>query len=167
MTTGALLRATLFDKLERLPSLPGDRCKRLFPYAPRPRRRDDAHAQHTLGGAQEVHPAGNRPPTIACFFEELEALEPFLLGKRRHIGVEPAPGDLESEQRQPVFEPVERNEVSVPGHRLRAAEVPLGAEQAERIETRNNDLTFRPDHAIHFAQQLMRLVSEFKGMRKD
>src|SRR6266446_9898058 len=137
MTTGALVRTILFDKLERLPGLPSDRCKRFFPYAARPRRCDDAHAQHTLGGAQEIHSAGDRPPAIACFLEELEALKPFVLGERRHIGVEPAPGDLESEERQPVLEAVERDEVSVPGHGLRAAEVPLRTEQAEWIETRD------------------------------
>src|SRR5437867_12946339 len=125
MTTGALVRATLFDKLERLPGLPSDGCKRFFPYAPRPRRRDDAHAQHTLGGAQEIHSPGNRPPAIACLLEELEALKPFVLVEWGHIGVEPAPGDFESEQRQPVLEAVERDEVSCPGHRLCAAEVPL------------------------------------------
>src|SRR6185295_18757464 len=74
--------------------------------------------------------------------------------------------DLESQQCKPVLYPIQRYEVAGPGHRLLAAEITLGAEQAERIESADDQLALGTDDAIHFAEQLMRLVGEFQRVRK-
>src|SRR2546425_1052021 len=166
MTTGALLLLGSFDKLERLLRVPGDRRKRLLAHAPRPRGRDYAHPQYALGRAEEVHTARDGPPAVSRLLEEFAALEPFVLRERRHIRVEPSSRHLEAQQCEPILEPIKRNEVAVPGHALLAAEIALRAEQAEWIEPRDEDLTLWPDHAIDFAQQLMRLVGEFERVRK-
>ena len=97
----------------------------------------------------------------------MEALNPFFLRKGRGIAIETAAGDLEAEQRQPVLEPVERDEVAGPRHRLLAAEVALDAEQAEGIEAGDDELAFGANDAMNLAQQLMRLVGEFQHVRQD
>src|SRR5215468_5793659 len=86
--------------------------ERFLAHAPRPRGSDHTHAQNALGGAQEVDAARDRPPPIAGFLEELEALQPSVLPERRDVALEPTPSHFEAEQRESILEAVERNEVS-------------------------------------------------------
>src|SRR5450631_330161 len=119
MITGALMRANSFRGLDdELARLARHRRQRLLSHPPRPGRRDHPHAQHTLGRTQEIDAAGNGPPAVARFFEEVESLEPLFLLERRHVAIEPAARDLEAEQREPVLQAIERNEIAVPGHGL-------------------------------------------------
>src|ERR1700719_431351 len=130
------MRDSSFGRLgDELPRLPRRRRQCLFPYPSRPGWRNHAHAQHAFGRPQEIHSAGNGPPAIARFFKEAESLEPLLLFERRHIAIEPAASDLESQQRKPVLEAIKGDEIAIPRHGLLAAEITLGAKQAERIET--------------------------------
>src|SRR6266404_4972323 len=109
-------------------------CEGLLAYPPRPGGRDHAHAKDTLGRAQEIHAAGDRPPAVTGLLEKVKALQPFLLCEGWDVAVQPSTGNFEAEQRQPILEPVERDEIARPGHRLLAAEIALCTEQAERIE---------------------------------
>src|SRR5438105_3279523 len=125
-------------------------CEGLLAHAPRPGRRDHAHAKDALGRAQEIHPAGDRPPAVTGLLEKVEALQPFLLGEGRDVAIQAPTGDLEAEQREPILEPVERDEIAGPGHRLRAAEIPFGPQQAERIEAGDDRATL-PVHPVQGA----------------
>src|ERR1700674_3297637 len=156
------MRRRSLGHVRALAYLPRSGCQRLLAHAARPCRCDHAHTQYALGGAKEVHATRDRPPAIAGLFSEVEALEPRFLRERRRVAVEPAAGDLEAEQREPILEPVERDEVAGPGHSLFAAEVTLDAEQAEGIEAGDDELALGPYDAVNFAQQLMRLVGEFQ-----
>src|SRR5689334_7511143 len=98
-------------------------CERLAPLAALPRGCKQPHAEHLLRRAQEVDAAGDRPPAIAGLLEERETVQPFLLRERRHVAVEAAADDVEAEQRQPVLQPIERDEVAVPRRGRAAAEV--------------------------------------------
>jgi hypothetical protein len=132
-----------------------------------PRRCQQTHAQHPLGRAQEIDSTRDRPPAIPGGLEKTEAAQPFLAGEWRRIGIEAAADDFEAQQRQPVFQPVERDEIAVPRRRLRAAEIPLGAVQRKRIETGDHDLALGPDDAIGLAQHQVRVVGEFQRVRQD
>src|ERR1700694_2215012 len=162
MITGALMRSSFSRLGDELPRLPRRRRQCLFPHPSRPGWRDHAHAEHALGRSQEIDSAGNGPPAIARLFKEAESLEPLLLFERRHIAIEPAAGDLESQQRKPVLEAIKRDEIAILRHSLLAAEITLGAEQAEGIETGDQELSFGPHHPIDLAQQLVRLVGELE-----
>src|SRR6266581_769151 len=123
------MRGSSFRRLgDALPRLPRRRRQCLFSHPSCPGWRNHAHAQHALGRPQEIDSAGNGPPAIARFFKEAESLEPLLLFERWHIAIEPAAGDLESKQRKPVLEAIERDEIAIPRHRLLATEIPLGTE---------------------------------------
>src|ERR1700682_5054608 len=143
MITGALMRSSFSRLGDELPRLPRRRRQCLFPHPSRPGWRDHAHAEHALGRSQEIDSAGNGPPAIARFFKEAESLEPLLLFERRHIAIKTDAGDLESKQRKPVLEAIERDEIGVPGDRLLAAEIPLGPEQAEGLESGHAPRSFR------------------------
>src|SRR5450755_3210956 len=119
MTTGAVIRErSSIDDFGALARLLRDRGQRFLAHAARPLRRDDAHAEQPLGGAQEIDAARDRPPAVAGLFEELEALEPLFLRMRRHVGVESPADHFEPEQRQPVLKSVQGYEVAIPGHGL-------------------------------------------------
>src|SRR6516165_8156164 len=148
---GAVMRRSLAH-VGALAHLSRSRSERLLAHAPRPCRRNHAHPENALHGAQEVNAAGDRPPAVARLLEEVASLQPALLMERRDIAVKPAAGDLEAEQREPVLQPVERDEIAGPGHRLLAAEIALDAEQAVGIEARDDELPFRPDHAMNLTQ---------------
>ena len=90
------------DALARLRAAGAQRL--LAPFAALPAGREHAHAEHSLGRAQEVDAAGDRPPAIAGRLEEAEAVQPLLAGERRRVGVEAAADDVEAEQRQPVLQ---------------------------------------------------------------
>src|SRR5690348_13271311 len=93
-------------------------CERLLaPLAALPCRCQQAHAEHLLRGAQVVNAAGDRPPAIAGFLEERKSAQPLVLRERRDVAIEAAADDVEAEERQPVLEPVKRNEVAVPRRR--------------------------------------------------
>src|SRR5438105_15522620 len=134
-----------------LTHLPRGGRQRLLAHAARPCRCDHAHPQNALGGAKEVHAPRDRPPAIAGLLEEVEALNPFFLRKGRGVAIKSAAGDLEAEQRQPVLEPVERDEVAGPRHRLLAAEVALDSEQAEWIEAGDDELALGANDAMNLA----------------
>src|SRR6185437_16003119 len=99
---------------------------------------------------------------IASALEEAEAREPFLLRERRHVAVEPAADYLEAEQRQPVLQPVERDEVAVPRRRRTPAEVASRAEERERIEPGDDDLAVGAQHAPGLAKHQVRIGSELE-----
>src|SRR5438552_11344117 len=109
------MRRRSLAHVRALAHLPRCGCQRLLAHPARPCRRDHAHPQNALGGAKEVHATGDRPPAISALFEEVEALQPLFLPKGWHVAVETPAGDLEAEQREPVLEPVERDEVAGPG----------------------------------------------------
>src|SRR3990170_1923936 len=85
-----------------------------------PRRRDQAHARHALDGADDVHPAGHRPPARARLFHEGEAIEPEARPERRRIAAEGTAVQLEAEHAQPVAQPEQADEASVPGRAFMA-----------------------------------------------
>src|ERR1039457_6446692 len=167
MITGALMREGSLGGLgDELPRLAGDRRQGLLSHAARPCWRDHPHAQHALGRPQEIDPSGYGPPAIAGFFKESESLEPLFLLEWRRIAIEPASRDLESEQGEPILQPIKRDEVAVPRHCLLATEIALGAEQAEGIESGDQQMPLSPHHPINLAQQLVRLVVEFERVRQ-
>src|SRR5512140_767866 len=88
-----------------------------------PGRRDDAHADHLLGGPQEVHATRDGPPAVACLLEKSATTQPFFLCERRRIAIETATGHLESEQREPILEAIQRDEAAIPWRSLLASEV--------------------------------------------
>src|SRR5690242_12774967 len=106
------------------PSLPTSLCRQALaragrgrerfraPLASLPCRREQAHAEHLLRRAQVIDAAGDRPPAVAGSLEKREAPQPFLLRERRHVAIEAAADDVEAEQRKPVLQSIERNEIT-------------------------------------------------------
>src|SRR6266540_1657058 len=161
------MRRRSLAHVRALAYLPRRGCQRLLAHSARLCRRDHAHPQNALGGAKEIHTTRDRPPAISALFKEVEALQPLFLRKGWHVAVETAAGDLEAEQREPVLEPIERDEVAGPGHRLLTTEVTLDAEQAEGVEAGDDELALGADNPVDLAQELMRLVGEFQHVRQD
>src|SRR5713101_5100326 len=71
---------------------------------------DQPHAHVALDRANDVDPAADRPPAVACLLHEAEALEPTPLGERRGVATEATAGQLEAEQREPILEPQQTDE---------------------------------------------------------
>ncbi len=166
----ALVRFVRRRLVHRRQALAGARRRRkrfLAALAALPGRLEEAHAEHLLRRAQEIDAAGDRPPAVAGLLEEREPAQPLLLRERWHVAVEAAADDIEAEQRQPVLQAIERDEVAVPGRRRAAAEIPTHAEQRERIEARDDDLALGADHAPRLAQHQVRIAREFERVRHD
>src|SRR5215472_11114995 len=103
----AVIWRSSFSNVGAFADLPRGGSQRFLAHPPRPRRRDHAHAQNALGGAQEIDAARDRPPAVAGLLEETETLQPALLPEGRRIAIKPSARDLESQQRQPVLEPIQ------------------------------------------------------------
>src|SRR6266508_2651861 len=112
MTTGAVMRRRSLEHVGAFPRLTRLRRQRLLTHAPRPGRCDHAHAEHALGRAEEIDAPCDRPPAVAGLLEERKTLQPLLLPERRSGAVELAAAAPEAEQRQPVLEPKEGDEVA-------------------------------------------------------
>src|SRR5690349_22961519 len=109
-----------------------------------PLGRDDAHALHTLYGVQEVDAARERPPAIAERLERRHPMNPRLLRDRRNVTAHPPARNLESEQRHPVLEARQIDELTAPRIRIGVAFEHLPrAPHAPWIEAGNDDMSFR------------------------
>src|SRR6266540_4685470 len=133
-----------------------------------PFRHDQPHAHFALDRANDIDAAADRPPAVARFFHEAEALEPPALGERRGIAAEATAGQLEAEQREPILEPQQTDEPAAPGNLP-----PLPAERARRtpqrqgIESGNDNAALGHQHALGLAQDRVRLSAEFKYVRQS
>src|SRR6476646_9344974 len=79
-----------------------------------PLRGDDAHALHALHRMQKVNAAREGPPAIAQRLEECNAPDPRLLRDRRDITAHASARDLQAEQRHPIVEPRQIDELPSP-----------------------------------------------------
>src|SRR5690606_4859029 len=56
---------------------------------------DQTHARDPLHGGHHIDGAAYRPPTVARFFHECPAIQPYLLAAWRGIATEAAPVEVE------------------------------------------------------------------------
>ena len=74
---------------------------------------------------------------------------------------------LQFQQRQPVLDARQVNEAAVPRvGAARAIEQSAQPPQAARIEAQDDGMPFRHQHALHFAQDLVRIGAEFEHVRQ-
>jgi hypothetical protein len=131
-----------------------------------PRRRDQAHAVLALDRLHDIHGAGDRPPAVAGGVHELEAAQPFFLRHGRRIAAEGARLHLEAEQREPVLQARHAEIGAAPGRqRLAPRQLAPRAPQAEGIEAGDDDVALGHQHALHFAQHLVRIGVELQRVR--
>src|SRR5437867_670828 len=120
-----------------------------------PPRDSRAHprAHVALDRANDVDAAADRPPAVARLFHEAEALEPAPLRERRRVTAETSAGQLEPEQREPVLQPQQTDELSAPGDLSSLpTERARRAPQRQGIESGNDDAAFGHQHALRLAQ---------------
>src|SRR6266852_4280021 len=133
-----------------------------------PFRHDQPYAYVALDRANDVDAAADRPPAVARFLHEAEALEPAPLRERRRVTAETSAGQLETEQREPILQPQQTDELSAPGDLSSLpAERARHAPQRQRIESGNDDAAFWHQHALGFAQDRVRLRAELQHVRQS
>lgn len=133
-----------------------------------PGGQDDVHATHAFDGAKKVHSTGKTPPAVAGRFHEMPVLEPAFLMARRSVAAKIAAINLETEQLQPVLEAQNRDIVPIHRELVRASGKAFSqTPQRERVESGDDQLSFRDQDTLDFAQDLMRIVVEFEYMGHD
>ena len=116
---------------------------------------------HDVGGA------GNRPPASAGRLKEGESSEPLLGFKWRSVAAKQAALDVEIEQFEPVFHARHADKLGVPRRQAGLPEHAAHAPPTDRIEAGDQQLPLRPQHALDFAQYLVRLAAGLKQMRQQ
>src|SRR5450830_1040510 len=134
-----------------------------------PGRPDQAHALDPFDRLHDIDGAEIRPPAVASLFHEGKPVQPFVGGAWWSITAEMTAIDFHVEQLEPVLESRQPNEFAILRQKVRACQTTgrlPHTPQAGRIETANDDLPFRYQHPLDFAQYLMRLGAQFQYMRQ-
>ena len=99
--------------------------------------------------------------------QKIKTRQPFFGLYRRLVATEAPAAQVEGQQFEPILDPQHADEFCIPRRAARTRKHLAHTPQADRIEARDNQLPFGPQHTLGLAQDLVGFLGEFEQVRQQ